>query len=97
MHQNSVASLPATRTATNSTVTSSRKHHHHHNSLSVRDVERAFESVRDHDLVPVVHIRVADWRAEYREDRREDVLHMRMRCKDEDQYKRLMRMLQEFQ
>ncbi|KAJ3097530.1 Solute carrier 49 member 4 [Phlyctochytrium bullatum] len=81
---------------------SKKRHHHSHhhhstNSLSVREVERAFETVRDHDNVPVVHIRVADWKAEYREDRREDVLHMRLRVKDEDQYRRLMRMLQEFQ
>ncbi|KAJ3096986.1 hypothetical protein HDU97_005347 [Phlyctochytrium planicorne] len=81
----------------NSTSAKKHHHHHHHNTLSVRDVERAFDATRDHDLVPVVHIRVADWRAEYREDRREDLLHMRLRVKDEEQYKRLMRLLQEFQ
>ncbi|KAJ3205090.1 hypothetical protein HDU67_009103 [Dinochytrium kinnereticum] len=107
----SVSSSPSSHTQRLSrpsiaTTASRGRHHHHsssslanhaHHSLSIREVDRAFEAVRDHETVPVVHIRVADWRAEYREDRREDVLNMRIRVRDEEQYRRLIRMLQEFQ
>ncbi|KAJ3299628.1 hypothetical protein HDU76_006257, partial [Blyttiomyces sp. JEL0837] len=64
-------------------------------TVSVREVERQVDL-----LLPQhphhVHLRVADWRLEYRERDREDVLRMRIHCKDEDAYRRLMKLLADF-
>jgi hypothetical protein len=64
-------------------------------SYSVREVEKQVD-VKLGDTPGVVHIRVVDWNVAYKEDIRQDVLKLRLRIRDEDQYRRLMRMLAEF-
>ncbi|KAJ3330510.1 hypothetical protein HDU76_005512, partial [Blyttiomyces sp. JEL0837] len=63
--------------------------------VSVREVERHVDVLLAQHPQKV-HLRVSDWRLEYREDRREDLLRMRINCKDEETYRRLMKMLAEF-
>ncbi|KAI8620849.1 hypothetical protein BC830DRAFT_1096928 [Chytriomyces sp. MP71] len=65
--------------------------------FNIREVERQVDMENLPDGYPdVVLFKVQDWKLEYRADRREDVLVMRVRCKDEDRYRRLMGVLAGF-
>ncbi|KAI9330369.1 hypothetical protein DFJ73DRAFT_858892 [Zopfochytrium polystomum] len=78
---------------------SSHHHHHHHHHSShptVREVEKAADLKMGDSYPAKVQLRVADWKVDYDAERREDVLKMRIDCKDEETYRKLMRALAEF-
>ncbi|KAJ3212737.1 hypothetical protein HDU82_007118 [Entophlyctis luteolus] len=62
------------------------------NTAGVRDVERQID-LRSGDLPKQVVIKVQDWRKDTKAERRDDVMTMRIRCNEEDAYRRLMRAL----
>ncbi|KAJ3416743.1 hypothetical protein HDV05_000117 [Chytridiales sp. JEL 0842] len=62
---------------------------------SIRDVERLVD-VRLGEAPGEVHLKVMDWNLVYQEDKREEVLKMRIKVKDQEQFRRLMRLLAEF-
>ncbi|KAJ3356635.1 Potassium voltage-gated channel sub G member 1 [Entophlyctis luteolus] len=62
------------------------------NVTGVRDVERQID-LRSGDLPKQVVIKVQDWRKDTKAERRDDVMTMRIRCNEEDAYRRLMRAL----
>ncbi|ORY49473.1 voltage-gated potassium channel [Rhizoclosmatium globosum] len=75
----------------------SHNHHTHtHGITGIREVERNAEGLLVDTHPAVVVLKVQDWKVEYKPDKREDVLTVRVRCKDEEGYRRLMKVLAEF-
>ncbi|KAI8609804.1 hypothetical protein BC830DRAFT_802054 [Chytriomyces sp. MP71] len=63
---------------------------------SMREIERQVDNVVLEGHPKTVLFKVQDWKLDYKEERREDMLTMRVRCKDEDAYRRLMKILADF-
>ncbi|KAI8830215.1 hypothetical protein BJ741DRAFT_620802 [Chytriomyces cf. hyalinus JEL632] len=61
-----------------------------------KDIEKEVDAVLLDKHPKTVVVKVQDWKLEYREERREDVLTVRVRCRDEDAYRRLMKVLADF-
>ncbi|KAI9345642.1 hypothetical protein BDR26DRAFT_1005504 [Obelidium mucronatum] len=70
-------------------------HHHRSHHVSVADVDHGVSSALTDGYPNTVLFRIQDWKLEYREDKREDLLTMRIRIKDEKSYRELMRFLAE--
>ncbi|KAJ3226284.1 hypothetical protein HDU81_007380 [Chytriomyces hyalinus] len=64
--------------------------------MGFRDIEKEVDAVLLDKHPKTVVVKVQDWKLEYREERREDVLTVRVRCRDEDAYRRLMKVLADF-
>ncbi|KAJ3021275.1 UNVERIFIED_CONTAM: hypothetical protein HDU68_009707 [Siphonaria sp. JEL0065] len=65
-------------------------------STGIREVERMADAQFIDTYPKTVLFKVQNWKVEYKSDKREDILTMRVRCKDEESYRRLMRLLADF-
>ncbi|KAJ3026048.1 UNVERIFIED_CONTAM: Potassium voltage-gated channel sub C member 4 [Siphonaria sp. JEL0065] len=65
-------------------------------NIGIREVERMADAQYIDTYPKTVLFKVQDWKAEYKSDKREDMLTIRVRCKDEESYRRLMRLLADF-
>ncbi|ORY50991.1 voltage-gated potassium channel [Rhizoclosmatium globosum] len=74
-------------------------HHGHHNShghhhhVTVSDVENGVSAQLPDGYPNAILLRIQDWKLEYKDAHREDLLTMRIRVKDEKSYRELMKLL----
>ncbi|KAI9313332.1 hypothetical protein BDR26DRAFT_540332, partial [Obelidium mucronatum] len=64
--------------------------------IGIREVERLADGQLIDTYAKTVLFKVQDWKVEYKSDKREDVLIIRVRCKDDESYRRLMKLLADF-
>ncbi|KAI8609351.1 hypothetical protein BC830DRAFT_1233398 [Chytriomyces sp. MP71] len=62
---------------------------------TIRDIERHVGMGLGDQTPRAVWIRVQDWRLDYKAERREDVLQLRLKVKDEEAFRKLMKVLAE--
>ncbi|KAJ3027181.1 UNVERIFIED_CONTAM: hypothetical protein HDU68_004283 [Siphonaria sp. JEL0065] len=70
-------------------------HHHHHHHVSIADIDHGVSSALTDGFPNTILFRIRDWKLEYKEEKREDLLTMRIRVKDEKSYRELLKLLAE--